>query len=204
MIIATLSDFEMRLNKESEKNAFLESELDEKNNMEITVQRLRDEARDLSQELHVRQLKQQQSTEHEKLDNKENTKDEQPPQMMTPPGKLGNCKRLSAMSNGMNNNNPTTSTPHHNNATTPTHHDSRRVLLTGNMDTLQSSPRVYALSIVGDLLRKVGALESKLASCRNIVLDQSSRSHSTSTTSSHNANENNNNNLHHQKAKLKV
>ena len=34
---------------------------------------------------------------------------------------------------------------------------------------LTPSARLSALNIVGDLLRKVGALELKLSSCRNIV-----------------------------------
>ncbi|KAF6125950.1 nudE neurodevelopment protein 1 [Phyllostomus discolor] len=38
---------------------------------------------------------------------------------------------------------------------------------------LTPSARISALNIVGDLLRKVGALESKLASCRNFVYEQS-------------------------------
>jgi len=35
--------------------------------------------------------------------------------------------------------------------------------------SLTPSARISALGIVGDLLRKVGALELKLVSCRNIV-----------------------------------
>ena len=38
---------------------------------------------------------------------------------------------------------------------------------------LTPAARISALNIVGDLLRKVGALESKLASCRNFMYDQS-------------------------------
>jgi len=34
---------------------------------------------------------------------------------------------------------------------------------------LTTSARMSALNIVGDLLKKVGALEMKLSSCRNIV-----------------------------------
>ena len=37
---------------------------------------------------------------------------------------------------------------------------------------LTPAARISALNIVGDLLRKVGALESKLASCRNFMYDQ--------------------------------
>ena len=36
-----------------ERNAFLESELDEKENLKMVVQRLKDETRDLRQELNV-------------------------------------------------------------------------------------------------------------------------------------------------------
>jgi nuclear distribution NudE-like protein 1 len=42
---------------------------------------------------------------------------------------------------------------------------------------LTPSARLSALNIVGDLLRKVGALELKLSSCRNIV-KENGNSHS--------------------------
>lgn len=51
----SLEDFEQRLNQAIERNAFLESELDEKENLLESVQRLKDEARDLRQELAVQQ-----------------------------------------------------------------------------------------------------------------------------------------------------
>ncbi|XP_016131469.1 nuclear distribution protein nudE-like 1-B [Sinocyclocheilus grahami] len=44
---------------------------------------------------------------------------------------------------------------------------------------LTPSARISALNIVGDLLRKVGALESKLAACRNFAKDQAARKHYT-------------------------
>lgn len=43
--IMSLEDFEQRMNHVIERNAFLESELDEKENMLESVQRLKDEAR---------------------------------------------------------------------------------------------------------------------------------------------------------------
>nr|XP_048311647.1 nuclear distribution protein nudE homolog 1-like [Myodes glareolus] len=52
--IMFLEDFEQRLNQAIKRNAFLESELDEKENLE-SVQRLKDEARDLRQEFDVQQ-----------------------------------------------------------------------------------------------------------------------------------------------------
>ena len=51
--LASLEDFEARLNIAIERNAFLESELDEKENLKMVVQRLKDESRDLRQELKV-------------------------------------------------------------------------------------------------------------------------------------------------------
>uniref|UniRef100_A0A3Q4GY44 NudE neurodevelopment protein 1 n=1 Tax=Neolamprologus brichardi TaxID=32507 RepID=A0A3Q4GY44_NEOBR len=56
--IMSLEDFEQRMNQVIERNAFLESELDEKENLLESVQRLKDEARDLRQELAVQQKQQ--------------------------------------------------------------------------------------------------------------------------------------------------
>ncbi|CAB1350200.1 unnamed protein product [Coregonus sp. 'balchen'] len=53
--IVSLEDFEGRLNQAIERNAFLEGELDEKENLLESVQRLKDEARDLRQEMAVRE-----------------------------------------------------------------------------------------------------------------------------------------------------
>jgi len=91
--LTSLEDFEARLNTAIERNAFLESELDEKEGLKEMVQRLKDESRDLRQEVSLQQHR-------------------RPP-----------------------------------------------------------PPRLSALSIVGELLRKVGGLESRLASCRTLVQD---------------------------------
>jgi len=47
--------------------------------------------------------------------------------------------------------------------------------------TLTPSARLSALNIVGDLLRKVGALELKLSSCRNIVKENGAPASSPTT-----------------------
>uniref|UniRef100_A0A8V5HIG1 NUDE domain-containing protein n=1 Tax=Melopsittacus undulatus TaxID=13146 RepID=A0A8V5HIG1_MELUD len=57
--IVSLEDFEQRLNQAIERNAFLESELDDKESLLVSVQRLKDEARDLRQELAVRERQQE-------------------------------------------------------------------------------------------------------------------------------------------------
>ncbi len=51
--MASLEDFESRLNEALERNAFLESELDEKETLKAAVQRMKDETKDLKSELRV-------------------------------------------------------------------------------------------------------------------------------------------------------
>ena len=51
--LASLEDFEVKMNATIERNAFLESELDEKESLKAAVQRLKDETRDLRQELRI-------------------------------------------------------------------------------------------------------------------------------------------------------
>ncbi|XP_028829445.1 nuclear distribution protein nudE homolog 1-B-like [Denticeps clupeoides] len=133
--IMSLEDFEQRMNYVIERNAFLESELDEKENLLESVQRLKDEARDLRQELGVQQ----------KQENKISECLGRTPHPDTP------VKPLS-----------TFSTP--------------QSLYTGPSVTgtpLTTSARISALNIVGELLRKVGNLESKLASCREFMFETS-------------------------------
>lgn len=43
-----MEDFEQRLNQAIERNAFLESELDDKESLLVSVQRLKDEARGMA------------------------------------------------------------------------------------------------------------------------------------------------------------
>ncbi len=49
----SLEDFEQRMNHVIERNAFLESELDEKENLLESVQRLKDEARGILTNTHL-------------------------------------------------------------------------------------------------------------------------------------------------------
>ncbi len=51
--LASVEDFESRLNAAIERNAFLESELDEKESLKAAVQRMKDETRDLKSELRL-------------------------------------------------------------------------------------------------------------------------------------------------------
>ncbi|KAM8843539.1 nuclear distribution protein nudE homolog 1 isoform 1-T1 [Synchiropus picturatus] len=165
--IMSLEDFEQRMNQVIERNAFLESELDEKENLLESVQRLKDEARDLRQELAVRQ------------------KERRPSSSL---GKDGDRTDLLAA-------NPVTPSKPMSSFVTPPASSIRRgeqqkrqftgykkiqhthpgfVVGDGLTGTpLTTSARISALNIVGELLRKVGNLESKLASCRDFAYDTS-------------------------------
>lgn len=54
VLAASLEEFETRVNHAIERNAFLESELDEKNELQCLVQRLKDEVSDLKRDAVVR------------------------------------------------------------------------------------------------------------------------------------------------------
>lgn len=144
--VSSLEDFEARLNQAIERNAFLESELDEKEALKVTVQRLKDESRDLRQEIGIHQKPvYEKSTTNVKSPrvktvvdtNKIKSELENLPEVTT---KYINCNKLNASS------------------------------------PLTPSSRISALNIIGDLLRKVAALESKLASCRAYVKENSPKS----------------------------
>ncbi|RMB95050.1 hypothetical protein DUI87_28492 [Hirundo rustica rustica] len=132
--IVSLEDFEQRLNQAIERNAFLESELDDKESLLVSVQRLKDEARDLRQELAVRERQQEVTRKSapssptldcEKMDSAVQASLSLP---ATPVGK------------GSENSFPSPKAIPNGFGTSP----------------LTPSARISALNIVGDLLRKVG------------------------------------------------
>ncbi|XP_071813822.1 nuclear distribution protein nudE-like 1 [Apostichopus japonicus] len=132
--VVSLEDFEHRLNLAIERNAFLENELDEKESLAVTVQRLKDEARDMRQELAVKDT-----------------------DVLLPDKDVDGVIDNKVL-------------------------EEKKLVLTPNRDVtgdvplghtpLTPSARISALNIVGDLLRKVGALENKLASCKNFVKER--------------------------------
>merc|ERR1712025_414949 len=146
--LASLEDFEGRMNAAIERNAFLENELEEKESLKMAVQRLKDEARDLRSELKVLNPQIEEEPDNDKNVglvmnlgvNIDSNKIVESSEGKAVNGDLGTPQKLS---NGFS----------HHNGTPP----------------LTPSARISALGIVGDLLRKVGALELKLVSCRNIV-----------------------------------
>ncbi|XP_061455626.1 nuclear distribution protein nudE homolog 1 [Rhineura floridana] len=146
--IMSLEDFEQRMNQAIERNAFLESELDEKENLFESVQRLKDEARDLRQELAVQQKQEKPRTSVE--------------------DSLGSERMDTAVQ--VTPSGPSTPIGPSTGMSTPGTY--RRGFEDGYSATpLTPAARISVLNIVGDLLRKVGALECKLASCQNLVYD---------------------------------
>ncbi|XP_043258246.1 nuclear distribution protein nudE homolog 1-A isoform X2 [Colletes gigas] len=156
----TEEEIEAKLNLAIEKNALLESELDEKEGLKVIVQRLMDEIRDLKQEIQVQER--HQPDNDKSADRVRNHVDSNklqvelethiPPtspivqQSITPsnttsPLKIGN--RVVGGVTGNNNNN--------NNVNPP----------------LAPCTRILAMNMIGDLMRKVGALENKLNTCQN-------------------------------------
>uniref|UniRef100_A0A1A8V2R7 NudE neurodevelopment protein 1 n=1 Tax=Nothobranchius furzeri TaxID=105023 RepID=A0A1A8V2R7_NOTFU len=174
--IMSLEDFEQRMNQVIERNAFLESELDEKETLLVSVQRLKDEARDLRQELAVQQKRVQDrkpslsSAVKEPSSSSSSVGFPTPP--LTPPDRSKDDKTPSSSSNqalppaAMLSKPPGSSEVFN----TPPPSLSRAEGLSGTPLTM--SARISALNIVGELLRKVGSLESKLASCRDFVHKQ--------------------------------
>ncbi|ROT76580.1 putative nuclear distribution protein nudE-like 1-B [Penaeus vannamei] len=83
--VTSLEDFEARLNLAIERNAFLESELDEKEALKVMVQRLKDEARDLRQELSVKNKDDDEPDNDRALQHQQNHLHLQPPPKLQPP-----------------------------------------------------------------------------------------------------------------------
>lgn len=146
--LASLEDFEGRLNTAIERNAFLESELDEKESLKAAVQRMKDETRDLRSELKV-------LTESNSPDNDKSLLQMQMERNNNGKSSPDSKKHAAEVSNREKD---ILDTPPSSSKSSPRHNN-----------TLTPSARLSALNIVGDLLRKVGALELKLSSCRNIV-----------------------------------
>ncbi|CAN8003182.1 unnamed protein product, partial [Ixodes hexagonus] len=172
--VASLEEFESKLNLAIERNAFLENELDEKEALGFMVQRLKDETRDLKQELMIQQ------TVH---------KEEQTPFADNATSGLAKLEaaykaRKEAQAAAAAGATPNVATPTTRGSSGAT--DSNRIAtenggssssklssngaagtgIPGCQTPLTPSARVSALNIVGDLLRKVGV--STLCLCRRV------------------------------------
>ncbi|XP_012258859.1 nuclear distribution protein nudE-like 1-A isoform X2 [Athalia rosae] len=171
--MVTEEEMEAKCNLAIERNALLESELDEKEGLKVMVQRLMDEIRDLKQEIQVQERHQPDNDKsvdrvrsivdsnklQVELEAIPPSSSPSTPQTIPPPThattsplKIGNGV-IGAMIGNNNNNN---------NINPP----------------LTPCTRILAMNMIGDLMRKVGALESKLNTCRNSTReDQAVRDH---------------------------
>ena len=183
--ISTLEDFEQRLNHALERNAYLESELEEKDQLNATIQRLKDESRDIRLEM---SLKKTRSPSNVSLPPMTTTTREAPVGSIEDDQKERRSSSIASSTFPIIPNGPEPSTTIRQ---TPSPSNSRSPSLSsssmhgfpglqngvvgggGGADALTPTARITALNIVGDLLRKVGSLESKLASCRTTSLNVS-------------------------------
>ncbi|KAI9539747.1 hypothetical protein NQZ68_005831 [Dissostichus eleginoides] len=187
--IMSLEDFDQRMNQVIERNAFLESELDEKENLLESFQRLKDEARDLRQELAVQHKQDRRPSLSSAIKDPSSSSSSSsttaglPTPPLTPPDKRAEDKTTSSTQPPPSAITPSRPPASVESFSTPPPSVSRGESLSAT--PLPSSARISALSIVGELLRKVGILytspmatitanvslytgnlESKLASCR--------------------------------------
>ena len=174
--ISTLEDFEQRLNLALERNAYLENELEEKDQLQGTIQRLKDEARDLRLEMTLKKTRSPSSVSlplreapvggggggvGEEEDSRTNAS-------ATKEGSgLTSSTAVAPVLNGTHENSSSPSSSRSPSLSTSSVHALGGIPANNiNPEALTPTARITALNIVGDLLRKVGSLESKLASCR--------------------------------------
>ncbi|KAH0947405.1 hypothetical protein HN011_009779 [Eciton burchellii] len=154
----TEEEIEAKFNLAIEKNALLESELDEKEGLKIIVQRLMDEVRDLKQEIQIHER--HHADNNKSIDRVRNN--------------IVDSNKLQAE---LESNSPASqivsqTIPPNNTTTSPIKigHGMVGGVIGNNNNVNQPLPpctRILAMNMIGDLMRKVGALENKLNTCRN-------------------------------------
>jgi len=149
--LGSLEDFETRLHTAIERNAFLESELDDKESLAVMVQRLKDETKELKQELQVRQKSIHETPDNEKTAEKSIDENEKSDPTKSPVGApFGSSNKMPS------------STPLKSIARFTTSQllqsstDLFNFLLPVTESGITQAARHSALNIVGDLLRRVG------------------------------------------------
>lgn len=195
----SLGEFEAKMNEALEKNAILQSEMEAKDDLSETVQRLRDETRDLKQELAVRQKANQSlnikhTMEANAAINSINKMDVSPP---SPNGDhLLNKNEIKNEASQPNISNSLTNSAQQQQQTTlntilnelnlqqqqQQMSHNKTTLINGindfkNMSSsnvpsvsgMAPSVRISALNFVGDALRKVTSIESRLLNSRSLM-----------------------------------
>jgi len=156
----SLGEFEAKMNEALEQNAILQGEMEAKDDLSETVQRLRDETRDLKQELAVRQKANQSmnlkhTIETNAVLNSINKMDTTPVSVDTEAPSQQNsnmqaAQHQQALNTILNELNLKKQIPNGGGGMTP-------------------SVRISALNFVGDALRRVTSAESRLVATRNLM-----------------------------------
>lgn len=179
VVAESVNSFEMMLNQAYEKNALLESEVDEKEKLQIKLQRLMDEARDLKQELKVREQKGGGGTDGgSDIDGNEEIDQNVNRESLT----NGSANEL-GFGKSIQQQHQQTTTPAA--PTSPTSSDPNKNICTqiSNGNAIASSTRVTAISIIYDLLRRIDRIESKLADWKKISAAATKQSNTLETSS---------------------
>lgn len=181
----SLGEFEAKMNEALEQNAILHSEMEAKDDLAETVQRLRDETRDLKQELAVRQkvnqtLNLKHTMEASAVLNSINNMDTSPvsaPLLTTTSEETTQNKEQNSTS-ALETHQQTLNTILNelNLQQQQQQMQNKTKLISGSTNGVQQqipsmtpSVRISALNFVGDALRKVTSLESRLVATRNLM-----------------------------------
>lgn len=170
------------LSIEQERQAILETEVCEKTKLEEIVQRLKDEKRDLKSEIEVKEKLHKRDKENEIIETNKPSDLESRRAVgeggvaSVPHNSVSSRSKVSSFGDApgqLSLKSETRLTPCSNGQKSPSSTLSSPTPSISSHSNSSSQSRLSALSIVGDLLRKVGALETKLASCRTFVRDNS-------------------------------
>lgn len=173
IVTESVNSFETMLNQAYEKNALLESEVDEKEKLQIKLQRLMDEARDLKQELKVREQSRLEDSNKDGTDDGDNN-----PVLGF---SAATQSPATGLMNSSTNQRPVTAVSPTKNGPT-TMDESTADINKNHGNAIASSTRVTAISIIYDLLRRIDRIESKLADWKRI---SAAATAGTTTTTDH-------------------
>ena len=185
-LAASLEDFEAQLNQQIEKNVLLENEISDKGDLECVVQRLKEETRDLRHELIASGSINDPTKRKMPLSNVASTKVEENDESEQKAGSSSGKIRMKRSTTSDSSTSPihtsasrfSFSSPFSSNGNKSSKATDSKSQQTSNPSSptalpqsivMSPSSRISALNIVSDLLRKVGVLESKLASAKKVA-----------------------------------
>ncbi|CAF1031017.1 unnamed protein product [Adineta ricciae] len=195
-LLDSLSTFETRLNRALEQNALLENELDEKQQLTETVQRLRDETRELREELDVLH-----KTNTEKMMNAKETPHVNSIRMKTilseAAATAGNSSRDSNIQQDVPNSDhprPKITIPQDLNRTSSISSDIQSPKGHDSYQAISNPTRLQSLKLINEAFRRFSSIESTLSVQRKRsqmatpIAANRSRFNSTASNSNYNTN----------------